>query len=326
MRGLVHVILGNPVADTVEDVAGRLLRRCFGKTPRLMASLSSEVAALGMQIGSCSRVKLLAQLLAMTIYSCSRIAVAALCNWLGKQIATKRLQPIAVVSYITQDETPMVTNIKKADDGVFNNLAPATTKILQSEAFYGFLVFDEDSERYKFLVTELPTNSQAMDSTCGANVRACLEAQMNVPLLQAVATKFKVHVQVSCGDRGSGVIRMERHFMAAQLEVPRLCTLGCRVHCLHTVQGWVLDVFLGAVSGLIATSLTKALSAGVVAMMRTALVTVLVQSATVRSNATPPAADSQIAKYRDSVLDQLLPRDTIVGRRRKVLLQRIAVV
>ncbi len=38
MRSLSQVIMDNPVAATVDDVAGQLLHRCFdSKAPRLMA-------------------------------------------------------------------------------------------------------------------------------------------------------------------------------------------------------------------------------------------------------------------------------------------------
>jgi hypothetical protein len=124
----------------------------------------------------------LSPFLAMTIHTVSRMALSNLCTWLGRQIALKCVRPIVIVSYTTQDETPMVANHRKTGPRMFSNLSPATTKILQSEVDYGFLVFDENSERYKFLVAELPTNLQATDSTRGANVRACLEGQVQVQL------------------------------------------------------------------------------------------------------------------------------------------------
>jgi hypothetical protein len=98
-----------------------------------------------------------------------------------------------------------------------------------------FLLFQKIAKRYIMLFAEVPCWLQSVESANGRNLMTCVQEQGRIPLLAGLRAQFKNNIDLSGGDRGSGVVKMDR-LMADHLPHIARCGLGCQVHSLHTVQ------------------------------------------------------------------------------------------
>jgi hypothetical protein len=241
--------------------------------------------SMGFASGTASRVKEAFRRLGVATFYLSRLAWGSVMSWLGVCFHKEVLEPVAWFTYLLQDETPMkmrVATEKEKDGSDVEGLdidmgagdETVVVKVLQSELICGFVVKVVATGIYNIIWAELPTCLQKVDSTIGVALRYCMDQNMAAPLAHAVRSRFPVEVHMSTSDRAASNLKMEKLMTNDRPGVPRLCCLGCQVHCAHTIAGKTLDLTKLAISGAISLALAEE-KAGAVKVLRSAIALVL---------------------------------------------------
>jgi hypothetical protein len=298
---------------------GDLVERCLGREARWTLSKKAQAIALGYSSGSSSWVSSKVDELAAGVFTASRLAAGSVCSWIARQIDSGSIVPVAAITSLAQDETPMQAG-HRATDGRFATRERVTTKIVQSELIVAFVLVDAAKGQPFMVFSELPTHLQRVSNTTADTLETCVKEQMQVPLLTALRSKFPCNVDISSGDRGSANLKMDVALENVWTHA-RLCRLGCQTHCLHTVQGRVFNTLPSTISGVIAVALAQE-GLGSAGKLRDAIKQVLMDSADIHINILPPRKEDSNSAYRAAVFDLLLPK-TIVGRKRRAVLERL---
>ena len=147
-------------------------------------------------------------------------------------------------------------------------------------------------------------------------------AQQEVlPLVHTMGKVFPRHCDISSGDRGSNVLRMERILCSRRVGVPRLCAHGCTSHNINIAQKGQLNIMKEVVSGIVAMTLTERNGNGS-RLLRRGIFEVLIRSAIPHVGVPPPPGDSAVARHRDAILDLCIGGNKGVKAQQRYLVLR----
>ena len=188
----------------------------------------------------------------------------------------------------------------------------------------GEVAFRVAKDKKDYWVTcELPTALQQMKTNSAMNIKACIEAQTEFPVFDALRRRFKRVFDISIADRGSGGLLMDS-MLSAQRPAARLWGLGCVIHNLHIIQSKAYGCLSETISGVIALALATQ-PAGAVSALRKSIAKVLARRAVVHVGVDPPDPGSQQMIRRQMVFDELLGCSdgltTFAAKRRRLVLE-----
>lgn len=306
-----------------------LVEGCLGSAPRIAMPLTAEARMYG-----ASRTHFpekIADLAAAVFYS-SRCFASSIWSHVCHEVREGRLVPIAALTMLQYDETPMVVRSDPAAQSARADQQPAAApsdtgkqrwKLFQRECMCGVIVQSPSSGMIRFITLPLPMPLSASDQST-AEVLDALMRRDECTLLwsslrQLFAARGACNIDVSSCDSASSNLRWEQHRQNTAPDVWRL-RLGCEVHQVSNVQVRAYDILPGMISGLIAFALTQQ-AGGATAKLRHALAQTIAANVVV-VDALPPAETDPRSQHRDAVLDLCLP-DTLAGQRRRYVLQSL---
>lgn len=300
----------------------KLFERVFGPRPRSTVPIAAE--ADGMSVPR-QFLRNAVQELACVVFHLSRMHWASVISMLGPKIASGDLLPIATLTYMQYDETPLraAMRSKRRLYGKTTILASGVStemcKIENSELSLGFIVRRRSDNHHLFIRTELPCPLQVANRSTAEVLIRELQDHLAVPLLAGLRNEFGFHLSLSTRDRAGSNLRAERAMRSLDQTSVGL-GLPCILHCCHTVSGRALLTIQPIVSGTISLGLAF-LPTGSFDSFRAALVQELVDSVVVREGH-PPPRESPISQHTQNVLDsweKAVPGQ--LSRRRRIVLE-----
>jgi hypothetical protein len=252
----------------------------FGPKRRVHVGALAEAQILGYSFGAATWLKDKFQRLGAATYFLSRLAWGSVLSWLDRAIDKGLLEPVTFMTFISQDETPFVmrdasekkSKAKSAGASLEGN-NKTCTKVVQSEVLCGFVCKVCETGEFNIVWAELPTCLQHLSHTTGVGLKALVERVLEAPLASAVRRKFGSECHLVGGDRAAPNLLMDKLFMEDRPAIPRL-SVGCQVHCTHTIVGAALVLSHSTVSGCIGLALAQC-GNGSVQLLRTAVANVL---------------------------------------------------
>ena len=130
--------------------------------------------------------------LSSCLYEASRMGLQAFCRHLIDLAQTKKtVRLLAAYLFERYDETPSKISVKDStQQGTSSTQGRAqtqTAKVLQSEASVSFVIEEIHSKQRFMFSASLATHLMAMDHGSAECLKACLERNFQVPLLEDFA-------------------------------------------------------------------------------------------------------------------------------------------
>jgi hypothetical protein len=270
--------------------------------------------------------------LAAAVMLVSRVAIGSMISTISSLTLAKGLEPIAIIRYMSYDETPLKAGVVQSDKKrgakkrkVQRSLRTTEqAKIENVELRVAFLVRDLERDVTMFVHTEVPCQLLSADRTTGEVARKILEMSGRIPMLEEAVTSdvFPIIIEATTRDQASGNLRAEASLAN---DMVRRWFLGqpCVIHCVHTITGRVLKPVSDTVSGAIALGVTQK-STGASAKFRAAIATVLKNNVVVAKGGCPPGDDSPWLVHRKALLDAWQEgRKDLSLKRRRVVFEKL---
>ena len=177
-----------------------------------------------------------------------------------------------------------------------------TAKILQTDIVECFLLRIPGTKEYTCLQCTLPSRIMVWDTLTGEALYVSMKEAVPIPLKeQTMSLPGIFKGLLSQWDRGKPCMRLNKLKQWYHPNVAHLDSGLCTTHCIHTVQGFVMETCHNTITLLVSCLLVER-GAGNVQKLRKALKQVLIASARPRRNVKPPSEHSPALEQRNRVL------------------------
>ena len=327
---------------TIQKSVTSLVERCLGLTSRTLMPLNTEASLL-----SISRQTLSNRIeeLAAATHMASHAFCSSLISHILHQVSSRNLEPLAVLTHISYDETPMEVRLRGGSGRRDGSAAAAgnpgldsaagagstvavigrahcrrarkqTAKIMQAEVQICLLCRKAGGTEYLLFWVPLSCPLLSLESNTAELIVAMLKEHLNVPLLTTARAAFPMRIDLTTSDRASSNIKAEMHMRREAMDTWRL-SIHCCIHMAHSVQMRAFDTAKNVVSGIIAFARSQKGASAFDTLQEQAF---YVLRSRVKVAKTFPPANCAFSARRDALFQLLLP-DTPVGQQSRIRLK-----
>ena len=185
-QALVHAARRRAAAD---EKTIKLFEYTLGPKPRLLGGIVAEAALAETSRRTWPDLLQDAAIVVTTATECVAMATFSHVNF---AIETKKLQPLACISHIALDETPMHLNasIDALEPG---RKAKHIVKVLQAEACVALICKVPKTGQVVTWAVPIPTPPVGLDSAPAEAILQCLQKVFDVPLWRPLCARFPLH-------------------------------------------------------------------------------------------------------------------------------------
>ena len=257
--------------------------------------------------------------------------LASFATRLLSEVSRGTTKLVAMISFITHDETPLPMRApasdatKRVNVDTMDYMRPSshsaaveeaglrmvrekgTMKLVQSMA--GITILHENVETAKLRASyfPLPAPLGLVDRATGPALHRHLEEHLTVPCLEALQTRADVVLNVSVRDSASANKSVDEMAYAAGGDAFSLC-VPCAAHGVANSQGFAFGASKACVSGVIACSLLQR-AGGAVTTLRSCIAEVLFRNVEVIRDC-PLSENDERMRYRSALFDLCIGRDS----------------
>ena len=313
-------------------------RCCNPEVPRPMMTLTAECENLGYK--NTTHVHSILLNLGAAVWYAARCGLVTLVTFLLDQIDKSKLAGIAVVRYLSQDDTqhklqeaqqrpknPSSKEARKLRTEQKHEIRASDKlgvdmKVGQTEVIIAFLYRDLSDGSLHVIETELVCGLNANEQGTAELIIENLERQGGFDLMEALDAHFRFY-EMSGADRGAPGLRAEKLLRIDRSYIPRLAGNGCAGHNVNLGQTAVNKIMKLTTSAVVAIALCENRGGGP-RKFRRALAFVLCSMARPFVNTVPPAADSDDLRQRDATFDALFGSEpTLAAARQRAKLESL---
>jgi hypothetical protein len=276
--------------------------------PRMIMSVTAEASALGLR-NECFKHDV--QLAAVVTYYGNILFCTSIMSSIAGRIQSGDFEPIACLTMLMYDETQLTValrDIKKnlqklthVQIQIRNGYHSADAKVMNNELHFAFIVHDKSANRTCCFHFEIPTPLTTCDRSTAENTKRVFDDLLaRIPLLADFRSLFSIRINLNVRDRASSNLRAEAAQFRAYVGDLNL-GLFCVAHNANTSAKGSISIINDVVSGAIAHALIQKPN-GTYDIMWAVIVDVLITCSLPIIGGVPPRQDSEIIRYRDSVL------------------------